>query len=144
MGKGRTGNILGGLLQVDIVLAVLLVAAYLTSEGPRLAHAIVGTAMFSVIVVHLLQHRPWIKGVARRRREHPERNLALLNMALAAAFASALATGPATWLLGAPLSGVHEVAGFSSIALSLAHLIANRTRLTKLIRAARRRRAGTA
>jgi len=133
-----------GLLQADIALAVLLVAAYLTSEGPRLAHAIVGTTMLAVIVVHLLQHRPWIKGVARRRLDRPERKLALLNMALAAAFTSALATGPATWLANAPLAGLHEVAGFSSIALSLAHLVANRTRIGKLIRGARRGRAPAA
>ncbi|MFM8883571.1 MAG: hypothetical protein ACKOH7_02010 [Solirubrobacterales bacterium] len=129
-----------GLAYTDLALAFLLVCAYLTSEGPRLAHAIVGATMATLISVHLLQHRPWIRGVSRRRLKHPERNLALLNIALAAAFVLAFATGPATWLANAPLGGIHEVAGFASIAFALAHLVANRSRITKLFRGLRRRR----
>ncbi len=129
-----------GLAYTDLALAFLLVCAYLTSEGPRLAHAIVGVSMATLIAVHLVQHRPWIRGVSRRRFKHPEKNLALLNIALAVAFLTAFATGPATWLANAPLGGIHEVAGFSSIALALAHLVANRSRIIKLVRGRRRRR----
>ncbi len=122
-------------LTVDLGLSALLVATFVTREGPaRLPHAIAGGAMAGLAIFHVSQHSAWVRSVWARKAAHPQRRLALLNVALAGAYALAVPTGALAWWRGGVFATVHVVSGFTAIVLSLTHLATNRRALVRLVR----------
>lgn len=123
---------------LDITLLIAFLAAFITREGPDYAiHSWVGIALIPIIIVHLTGNLSWIRQVWKRKREHREFGLGVLNASLGALAGVCIATGFPIWLEWsgtAGLTAVHMITGLASILVMFIHLWRNRKRVKRLIR----------
>ena len=123
---------------LPVVLLVAFIAEFLTREGPDYTlHAWVGIALLPIIAVHLTGNAGWIRAVWKRRRQHREFGLGVLNASFAALVSVCIVTGFPLWLgwsSAAGWTGTHTVTGIASILVMFVHLWRNRARISRLIR----------
>lgn len=123
---------------VDIGLLVGFVAEFVTREGPDYdLHSWIGVVLLPVIAIHLASNWRWVTSAARRRRSHPEWELARFNAVFSVVTAVCIASGFPLWLEwsdSAVWRTAHTITGFISILLAVSHLWRNRARLSVLVR----------
>ena len=122
---------------LDVGLLIGFLAEFITREGPDYAiHSWIGIVLIPVIGVHLVSNWRWVTSTARRRKSHPEWNLARFNAVFSVMTAVCILSGFPLWLEwtnSSALSTGHTVTGFLSVVLALSHLWRNRRRLLVLL-----------
>ena len=125
-------------LVLPAILLVAFIAEFLTREGPdHTLHSWVGIALIPIIAVHLTGNGDWRRAVWKRRRQHREFGLGVLNASFAALVGICIVTGFPLWLgwsSAAGWAGTHAATGFASIFVMFVHLWRNRARISRLIR----------
>ncbi|MDW3178805.1 MAG: hypothetical protein R8J94_15545 [Acidimicrobiia bacterium] len=122
----------------DIALLFGFAAEFVTREGPDYGlHSWIGVVLVPVISVHLASNWRWVTSAARRRRSHPEWELARFNAVFSVVTAFCIASGFPLWLEWSDSTfwrTGHTVTGFLSILLAISHLWRNRNRVSGLLR----------
>lgn len=125
-------------VMLPAILLVAFIAEFFTREGPDYTlHSWVGIALILIIAVHLTGNAAWIRGVWKRRRQHREFGLGVLNATFGALVGTCIITGFPLWLgwsAAAGLAGTHMVTGIASILVMFVHLWRNRVRIFRLLR----------
>lgn len=131
--RSRTLAIYGGLL-------VAAVVAFTSHEWGATAHSWLAIAVIGVVTWHVLSQRRWITSAAHRRVAHPEPHLVVLNTALALDFVVVNLSGFPVWFwgVGGLLTQIHAVTAIAFLVLVPMHLVLNRHRLLRRLRARRR------
>ena len=124
-------------IALDVGLLAGFVAEFVTREGPDYGpHSWIGVALVPVICIHLASNWRWVTSTYRRRRAHPEWQLARFNAAFSAITMVCILSGFPIWLEWSD-SGAwtvsHNITGLLSIVLALSHLWRNRHRLIALV-----------
>lgn len=123
---------------LDTTLLVAFLAEFVTREGPDYTiHSWVGIALIPIIGIHLSGNTTWIASVWRRKREHPEFSLGVLNATLGSLTLVCIGTGFPLWLdwsQAAAWSTLHTATGLASILVMFIHLWRNRARIARLVR----------
>ncbi len=125
-------------IALDVGLLAGFIAEFLTREGPDYGpHSWIGVALIPVICIHLASNWRWVISTYRRRRAHPEWQLARFNAVFSAITMVCILSGFPIWLEWSD-SGAwtvsHNITGLLSIVLALSHLWRNRHRLMILVR----------
>ena len=81
-------------VMLPAILLVAFIAEFFTREGPDYTlHSWVGIALILIIAVHLTGNAAWIRGVWKRRRQHREFGLGVLNATFGALVGTCIITG---------------------------------------------------
>lgn len=121
----------------DSLLAIGLVASFLTHESGAIFHSVVSLA-FTVVVLHHVKHN-W-----RSYRRPPRRSKAVANQATAISMTLATVTGLVFWWAGDRYALGHGPISVAATVSVVPHLWVHRRTLNRLLRGnAHRRRART-
>lgn len=125
-------------IALDTGLLVGFVAEFATREGPDYdLHSWIGVALLPLIGLHLTSSWRWVTSTFRRRKAHPNWQLARFNAVFATVTAVCILSGFPIWLEwfdSSAWSAVHNTTGFVSIVLALWHLWLNRQRFVAVVR----------
>jgi hypothetical protein len=114
---------------VDVLLLVLLVGASVTAFVDIELHKWLGTGMAAMLVVHLIQHWSWVKGVVPRifKVKRTVLSKAVVDLLLLVVFMLITFSGLVVMMIYAPsMSGLHSLLAYALGGLVLFHLFLNR------------------